>query len=189
VLNNWSLWSHTLLSVCQYLAGIGAPCACFVGLQGSFLCDVSNNALLRRDKAPPGSTNWRHSGFMNDVGVKQPVCFWNTTKFETANVDNSLVYYQNFSPKVFLYCHAIEWLTIWLIVCLYISWLHLTNYYYTQTSVVSHIARYRFSTADVPLLPGSRPCRLETISRQPHTLAADWLVHLAFLCKASARTA
>jgi hypothetical protein len=29
-------------------------------------------------------------------------------------------------------------------------------------------------TADVPLLPGSRPRRLATISRQPHTLTADW---------------
>jgi hypothetical protein len=31
------------------------------------------------------------------------------------------------------------------------------------------------SMADVPLLPGSRPSRLETISRKPHTLTADWL--------------
>jgi hypothetical protein len=40
-------------------------------------------------------------------------------------------------------------------------------------------------TADFPLFPGSRPRRLPTISRQPHTLTADCrltgLVQVAFL--------
>jgi hypothetical protein len=39
-------------------------------------------------------------------------------------------------------------------------------------SVLSHIAWQRLQTADVPLLLGSRPRRLATISHQLHTLTA-----------------
>jgi hypothetical protein len=43
---------------------------------------------------------------------------------------------------------------------------YLTTHYHTQTSVLSNV----LPTADVPLLPGSRPSRLATISRQPLAL-------------------
>jgi hypothetical protein len=37
-------------------------------------------------------------------------------------------------------------------------------------------------TADVPLLPGSGPCRLATILHQPHTLTEDWLFLYCCVC-------
>jgi hypothetical protein len=57
---------------------------------------------------------------------------------------------------------------------IYSSWLHFTNHYHTQTSVLSHVAWCRLPTSDLTLLPGSRPRRLATISRQPHTLTVGF---------------
>jgi hypothetical protein len=48
---------------------------------------------------------------------------------------------------------------------------------YTSQITITHrpvISVTFLPTADVPLFPGSRPCGLETIPRQPHTLTADW---------------
>jgi hypothetical protein len=76
--------------------------------------------------------------------------------------------------------HAIEWLyTGFQLITgftglFYSSWLQFINYYYIHTSVLSHVVRSRLPNADVLLLPGSRPPRLATISRQPLTAGFSW---------------
>jgi hypothetical protein len=80
-----------------------------------------------------------------------------------------------FTYRNIIYCHVISnyirdfGLMIGFIGHLYRSWLRVINHYHTQTNILSHVAWKRFPTADVPLLPGSRPRRLVTISCQPLT--------------------
>jgi hypothetical protein len=57
---------------------------------------------------------------------------------------------------------------------LYNSWLNFADHYHTQTSALSHVAWQRLPSADISLLLSSRPCRVATISRQPHTLTAGF---------------
>jgi hypothetical protein len=57
------------------------------------------------------------------------------------------------------------------IVQFYVLWLHSTNHYHKQISVLIHVAWQRLPKAYVPLLPGSWPRMVTTIWRQPHTLA------------------
>jgi hypothetical protein len=48
-----------------------------------------------------------------------------------------------------------------------------------QTSVLCHVAWQRLSTADVPLLRGSRPRGMAIISRQSHTLTFVFMLVLS----------
>jgi hypothetical protein len=55
------------------------------------------------------------------------------------------------------------------------DWIYWTHIQLVQITITHRpvLSVTLLPTAGVPLLPGSRPRRLATISRQPHTLTAD----------------